>query len=79
MMCIECSWLDPSYQSHITFTCTGCYQLHPHHRLGIINVDILDILDIAYILDILDIIDILHILDVLDNLDIVHIFDISDI
>ena len=32
----ECSWLDQSYQRHITFLCTGCYQLHPHHRLGII-------------------------------------------
>ena len=30
MICRECSWLDPSYQSHITFACTGCYQLHPH-------------------------------------------------
>ena len=29
----ECSRLDPTYQSHITFACTGCYQLHPHHRL----------------------------------------------
>ena len=34
----ECSWLDPSYQRHITFACTGCYQLHPHHRLGIITL-----------------------------------------
>ena len=33
----ECSWLDPSYQRHITFACTGCYQLHLHHRLGIIT------------------------------------------
>ena len=31
----ECSRHDPSYQRHITFACTGCYQLHPHHRLGI--------------------------------------------
>ena len=29
MMGRECSWLDPSYQRHITFACTGCYQLHP--------------------------------------------------
>ena len=29
----ECSRLDPTYQHHITFACTGCYQLHPHHRL----------------------------------------------
>ena len=29
----ECSRLDPTYQRHITFACTGCYQLHPHHRL----------------------------------------------
>ena len=29
MMSRECSWLDPSYQHHITFACTGCYQLHP--------------------------------------------------
>ena len=33
MMGRECSWLDPSYQRHIAFACTGCYQLHPHHRL----------------------------------------------
>ena len=32
----ECSRLDSSYQRHITFACTGWYQLHPHHRLGII-------------------------------------------
>ena len=36
---IECSRLDPTYQRHITFACTGCYQLHPHHRLGIITPD----------------------------------------
>ena len=29
----ECSRLDSTYQRHITFSCTGCYQLHPHHRL----------------------------------------------
>ena len=29
--------LDPSYQRHITFACKGCYQLQPHHRLGIIT------------------------------------------
>ena len=28
MMGRECSWLDPSYQRHITFACAGCYQLH---------------------------------------------------
>ena len=28
MMGRECSRLDPSYQRHITFACTGCYQLH---------------------------------------------------
>ena len=33
MMGRECSWLDPSYQRHITFACTDCYQLEPpHHR-----------------------------------------------
>ena len=32
MMGRECR-LDPTYQRHITFACTGCYQLHPHHRL----------------------------------------------
>ena len=37
MMNRECSWLNLSYQRHITFACTGCYQLHPHHRLGIIT------------------------------------------
>ena len=37
MMGSECSRLDLSYQRHITFACTGCYQLHPHHRLGIIT------------------------------------------
>ena len=37
MMGRECSRLDPSYQRHITFACTGSYQLHPHHRLGIIT------------------------------------------
>ena len=36
MMGRKCSRLDPNYQRHITFACTGCYQLHPHHRLGII-------------------------------------------
>ena len=36
----ECSRLDPTYQRHITFACTGCYQLHPHHRLGIITPDL---------------------------------------
>ena len=30
--------LDPSYHRHITFACTGCYQLHTHHRLGIITL-----------------------------------------
>ena len=35
-------WLDPSYQRHITFACTDCYQLHPHHRLGIITPDFAD-------------------------------------
>ena len=40
MMCTECSRLDMSYQRHITFACTGCYQLHPHHRLGIITSDL---------------------------------------
>ena len=29
MMGRDCSWLDPSYQHHITFACIGCYQLHP--------------------------------------------------
>ena len=29
MLSRECSRLDPSYQHHITFACTGCYQLHP--------------------------------------------------
>ena len=29
MMGSESSFLDPSYQRHITFACTGCYQLHP--------------------------------------------------
>ena len=29
MMGRECSWLDTSYQRHITFACTCCYQLHP--------------------------------------------------
>ena len=33
----ECSRHDSSYQRHITFALTGCYQLHPHHRLGIIT------------------------------------------
>ena len=37
MMGRLCSWLEPSYQRHITFACTGCYQLHHHHRLGIIT------------------------------------------
>ena len=32
-------WLDPSYQRHITFACTGCYQLHPHHHPGIVTPD----------------------------------------
>ena len=41
MMGRECSWLDPSYQRHITCACTGCYQLHPHHRLGIITPGLL--------------------------------------
>ena len=36
----ECSRLNPSYQRNITFACTGCYQLHPHHRLGIITRDL---------------------------------------
>ena len=36
----ECSWLDPTSQRHITFACRGCYQLHPHHRLGIITPDL---------------------------------------
>ena len=40
MMGTECSRLDPSYQPHITFACTGCYQLHHHHRLGIITPDL---------------------------------------
>ena len=40
MMGREYSRLDPSYQPHITFACTGCYQLHPHHRLGIITPDL---------------------------------------
>ena len=40
MMGRECSRLDPSYQRHITFACTGCYQLHPHHRLSIITPDL---------------------------------------
>ena len=43
MMSRECSWLDPSYQRHITFVCKGCYQLHPHHRLGIITLDLLPV------------------------------------
>ena len=34
MMGRDCSRLDPSYQRHIAFACTFCYQLHPHHRLG---------------------------------------------
>ena len=33
MMGSECSRLDPTYQCHITFVCTGCYQLHPNQRL----------------------------------------------
>ena len=33
MMGSECSRLDPRYQRHITFACTGCYQLYHHHRL----------------------------------------------
>ena len=33
----------PSYQRHIIFACTGCYQLHPHHRLGIIIPDVLPV------------------------------------
>ena len=40
MMGRECSRLDPSYQRHITFASTGCYQVHPHHRLGIITPDL---------------------------------------
>ena len=40
MMGRECSRLDPSYQSHITFACTGCYQLNPYHRLHIITLDL---------------------------------------
>ena len=36
----ECSRLDPSYQRHITFACTGCYQLYPHRRLAIITLDL---------------------------------------
>ena len=40
MMDRECSRLDPSYQRNITFACTGCYQLHPHHRLGIITPEL---------------------------------------
>ena len=40
MMDRECSSLDSSYRRHITFACTGCYQLHPHHRLGIITRDL---------------------------------------
>ena len=28
---------------HITFACTGCYQLHRHHRLGIITPDLLPV------------------------------------
>ena len=43
MMGRECSWLDPSYQRHITFACTGCYQLHLYHRLGIITPDLLPV------------------------------------
>ena len=33
MMGRECIMLDPTYWRHITFACTGCYQLHSHHRL----------------------------------------------
>ena len=40
MMDRECSRLDPNYQRHITFACTGCYHLHPHHRLSIITPDL---------------------------------------
>ena len=29
MMGRECNRLDPSYQHHIIFACTVCYQLHP--------------------------------------------------
>ena len=38
----ECSCLDPSYERHITFACTGCYLLHPHHRLEIFTRLIVD-------------------------------------
>ena len=37
MMSRECNRLDPSYQRRITFAYTGLYQLHPHHRIGIIT------------------------------------------
>ena len=37
MMGRECSRLDSSYQRHVTFAGSRCYQLHPHHYLGIIT------------------------------------------
>ena len=40
IMSRECSRFNPSYQRHITFAGTGCYQLHPHYRLGIITPDL---------------------------------------
>ena len=43
MMDRECSWLDSSYQLQNTFVRTGCYQLDPHHGLGIVMPELLPV------------------------------------